>query len=521
MKFKSGFGYPLIFLILISTLVRSFLAFTLEFNNDEVYYWTYALYPDWSHFDHPPMVGLVIQLFSGNLYFDSEFFIRLGSVVFGAVNTWLVFLIGRRIKDELTGWYAALLYTASLYCFIIAGVFILPDTPQVFFWLLSLYLLIRLLPDKDLMTKNRHYLLLAGFTIGLAMLSKYTSVFLWVGALAFMLFYNRKWFRTKEFYLSILISFVVFLPVIYWNVHNQFISFTYQSERVGVAKALLRPDFFGTELLGQFFYNNPVNFILIVVTLIAVAKKRLKLETSYIRVLLWMSLPSVILFLTFSWFRSTLPHWTGPAYLSLILLAASYLGSCSSRKNILFPRWIIASLGFLFLVIVLGYGQINHGWFNLDKKHAGDAQRMGSDDISLDLYGWEQMGHKFQKIAESDHFFNLMKSDAVLISYRWFPAANLDYYAARPAGLKMFAVGNLERIHKYHWINQYRGGLKQGMDAYFITTSHDYKDPVLLYKENFDTILPPDTIAIFRGGKKAMNAFVFRMKNLKNLPEYN
>jgi len=169
MKFKSGFGYPLIFLILISTLVRGFLAFTLEFNNDEVYYWTYALYPDWSHFDHPPMVGLVIQLFSGNLYFDSEFFIRLGSVVFGAVNTWLVFLIGRRIKDELTGWYAALLYTASLYCFIIAGVFILPDTPQVFFWLLSLYLLIRLLPDKELMAKNRHYLLLAGFTIGLAM----------------------------------------------------------------------------------------------------------------------------------------------------------------------------------------------------------------------------------------------------------------------------------------------------------------------------------------------------------------
>jgi len=133
------------------------------------------------------------------------------------------------------------------------GVFILPDTPQVFFWLLSLYLLIRLLPDKELTTKNRGYLLLAGLTIGLAMLSKYTSVFLWVGALAFMLFYNRKWFRTKELYLSILISFVVFLPVIYWNIHNQFISFTYQSERVGVAKALLRPDFFGTGIVGSVF----------------------------------------------------------------------------------------------------------------------------------------------------------------------------------------------------------------------------------------------------------------------------
>ena len=60
MKFKSGFRYPLIFLILISTLVRAFLAFALEFNNDEVYYWTYALYPDWSHFDHPPMEATIL-----------------------------------------------------------------------------------------------------------------------------------------------------------------------------------------------------------------------------------------------------------------------------------------------------------------------------------------------------------------------------------------------------------------------------------------------------------------------------
>jgi len=82
--------------------------------NDEAYYYTYALYPALSHFDHPPMVGWVIQLFSLNLHFSSEIFIRLAAVLAGTVNTWLMYCIGKQLRDELTGWYAALLYTASI-----------------------------------------------------------------------------------------------------------------------------------------------------------------------------------------------------------------------------------------------------------------------------------------------------------------------------------------------------------------------------------------------------------------------
>jgi 4-amino-4-deoxy-L-arabinose transferase-like glycosyltransferase len=139
----------LTFLIGISLIVRAFLAGMLELGNDEVYYWTYALYPDFSHFDHPPMVGYIIQLFSLDLLFDHEFFLRLGSLVFGAINTWIIYLIGKQIKNPITGLYAAFLYTSSVYGFIITGVFILPDTPQLFFWLLSfLFILKSLLADE-------------------------------------------------------------------------------------------------------------------------------------------------------------------------------------------------------------------------------------------------------------------------------------------------------------------------------------------------------------------------------------
>ena len=105
----------LILLLGVSVLIRCVLASIIEFGNDEVYYWTYAMYPDWSHFDHPPMVGFVMQLFSLNLLFTSEFFLRLSSVVSMTLNTYLIYLIGKQVKNEQTGFYAALLYTASVY----------------------------------------------------------------------------------------------------------------------------------------------------------------------------------------------------------------------------------------------------------------------------------------------------------------------------------------------------------------------------------------------------------------------
>ena len=276
----------LILLLLLSFIVRAFVAGFIELGNDEVYYWTYAKFPDWSHFDHPPMVGLVIQFFTLNLRLGTEFFIRLGPVVFGTVSTWLMFLIGRKIKDPLTGFYAALLFTASIYCFILSGTFILPDAPQVLFWLLSIWILLQCLPDEDLSKKSRSMLLLAGAAVGLALLSKYHSMFIVAGVFFYMLLYNRKWFGAKEAYLAIIIALILFIPVILWNWENSFVSFSFHENRLGHHGFRVHWDYFWTEMGGQLFYNNPVNFILIVLSLVAVIRRKHFLHLPYLRLLL-------------------------------------------------------------------------------------------------------------------------------------------------------------------------------------------------------------------------------------------
>src|SRR5678815_5148494 len=98
------------YLIFISTLLRLIIAGTIEFGNDEVYYYAYALHLQWNYFDHPPGVALLIRLTTLNLHIVNELFIRLGAILCAAAGSWLAYRIGVFVKNERTGWFAAILY---------------------------------------------------------------------------------------------------------------------------------------------------------------------------------------------------------------------------------------------------------------------------------------------------------------------------------------------------------------------------------------------------------------------------
>ena len=514
----------LIWLLVISAVVRGVLAAWMEFGNDEVYYWTYALYPDWSHFDHPPMVGWVIQLFSLNLLFDSEFFIRLASVVIMTANTYIIFRIGKELKDATTGLYAALLYTASIYAFVITGIFIMPDTPLMLFWLLAVWTAIKYFlvkvpepvegpTDSETVLRQAQQpwlLIFFGLFTGLAMLSKYSGVFLWVGMGLYILVFNRKQLKNPYLYLSLLISAICCIPILYWNIKYNFASLSFHGERVG--GGALNFSTFGTELAGEFFYNNPVNFVLAIFAVVAVFKKRLNLEKSAQRLILCIALPMIALFWVFSLTRPTLPHWNAPTYVLLILLSAAYL----KDKHETLPQSIITALSVLLITLVVGVAEIKTGFISLDK-HT-EPEQIGRDDFTVDMYGWRQLGEKFadfrdQKIAEG-----VMNEEDGIVANQWFPLANLDYYVARPLGLRVMGLGWPAFLHKYLWINDERGGFHLGENYWFLSDSRYPKDPKTTYQWYFKEIELVGVIEIDRCGKPAKNFFVYTCKDLCDQP---
>jgi hypothetical protein len=510
LKFRPATVYPIVYLLIVSAVMRALMAAGFCLGNDEAYYYTYALYPALSHFDHPPMVGWAIQLFSLNLYFDSEIFIRLAAIVAGTLNTWLVYLIGRQLRDELTGWYAALLYTASVYGFVIVGVFMLPDAPQSVFWLSALLLLLKAFNGEIDSVAKRNFLL-ASLCIGLALLGKYTTAFLWFGMVVYIVVYNRKWLQTGVFYLAHLIMALLFLPVVIWNTRNGFVSFLFHGARVEPVSSAFTPDYLLTEVLGEVLYTNPVNLVLIILAVAAFFSGKFKKENPGIKLLLCSALPLILTFLAVSLTRRTLPHWNGPGYLTLLPLAALWL---SKRTQNVFPSVLKASLGFIAVLIMLATAQILTGFVPLDsftKKTSGK----GSSDLSLEVYGWRQLQSGFKPLAEKFEQSGLMPVGAPIVSYRWFPAANYSYYAARGTGRYVMASGDTAAIHKYAWINQIHGGFRINSDAWYITSSRDFRHPRSLKKLYYEKVMPPDTIPVVRMGKPAYYFYVYRMKNLQ------
>ncbi|MEG2606296.1 MAG: glycosyltransferase family 39 protein [Mucinivorans sp.] len=508
-------------LILGSILFRAVIAIGTELGNDEVYYRIFALFPSLSYFDHAPMVAWLIDLTTWRAEYEGEIFVRLASIVIGTINTYIIYRIAGRGKR---GFIAALLFVGSIYASIIVGTFIMPDTPLSLFWLLTLWLLMDILPIKEGSQKMAHpwmvdfKMILAGLTIGLAMLSKYTGVYLWAATALYVLLYNRNWLSRWSLYVAPVLSLIVFSPVLIWNYQNDFISFTFHSSRV-VADSSFNLLYFGREILGGFFYNNPINFVVIICAIVSYIKFRNHyiLDNKF-KYLLVFSLPLICVFLVISLSRATLPHWAGPAYFALIILAAHWL---DTRENGLHVAW--ASVGFTLIIGVAGLLQINYGVMQEFEHHitrtpigadsiSSNKRDLGRGDVTLDMYGWQQLKTKLSCMIADDRQVDLIGKDPILVTYRWDEAAHLDAYVARPVGLKLVTVGPLFDTHFYESISARRGGLQLNDGAYLVISSRYWAEDLPVFKTlNIDPNKIDHIISIVRAGECVVNFLIYRI----------
>ena len=503
--------YPkkVLWLILISAVIKLVTAPLLELGNDEVYYWTYALQPDWNHFDHPPMVGWMIRFTTINLLWVNEVSLRLGSIFCASLSTWFIFKTGKLLSNEKTGWYAALIYNCSVYTGFIAGFFILPDSPQMLFWTASLYIMGHLFIKND--DRKLSVWLMLGLMIGLATLCKVHGLYLWAGFGLFLILTRIKWLLNWRLYAGFAVTVLCVLPIVYWNVVNNFITYRYHSERV--IHTTIQWDMPGREIAGEFAYQNPVIFILVIISLIAMLRRRIRFNRKKASVwLLCMSLPMILIFWSLSLTNPTLPHWSGPGYIPLFFVGALYL---EQRSFKIVPGFIKAAASLVIIVLIAGVGLTRLSPVNFGSH---DKANYGEYCPTLDLSGWKDFSKTFSLQVKQDVMNGRMKANAPIIVDKWFPGGHLEFYTSRETGLPLIGVGKLEDLHKFAWLNKERQPLHLGDDAYAIVPSNLPLNVAETYGRYFTVIEKPVIINQIRSGRVVRYFYVYRMKGCKQVP---
>jgi hypothetical protein len=317
----------------------------------------------------------------------------------------------------------------------------------------------------------------------------------------------------------VLITIAALIPIVYWNFDNDFITYTFHSKRVlhsGIqVESLLQ------QIVGEIFYQNPLVYISSLIPLLRFKKLKAIVQNQntlnhnpapIVALLLWLSLPLILLFWGISLFNPTLPHWTGPGFIALFLLSGIYW---SEMTNSLFPKLIQWALGF-FLVLVIGFIGLVHVFpFQLGSKI---QEKLGEYNPINDVTGWTQFSADFKALVAQDAKNTLMQAKAPIIVSKWFPAGHILFYTARPIQKQVIAIGAIEDVHKFAWLNQDQPSLELGQDAYFIQPSNLPFDPTNFILPYFEKMGKTDLIQIQQKGVVLRTFYVYRFKNCQKIP---
>ncbi len=502
----SGSSYKKKVLVLIAVIgiFRLILAFTIQLGNDESYYWLYSQHLKSNYFDHPPMVALWIRATTLNLWLQNyPGFIRLGSVISCGIATWLMYKCVAQLSNQRAGFIAACLYNASFYAGVTAGIFILPDSPQMAFWLWSLYLIVLITQQQN----NWKYWLLFGIASGLCIMSKVHGLFIWIGLGCYILLYNRKLLLNPRLYAALLISIVICLPILFWNIKHNFITYKFDGARINIEGATHNWQYLLSEISAQIGINNPVNVVLIVLALFALKNYYLQRLPAF-TIFNFTGILHALTLLIISAYKPTLPHWSGPAYITLLPLASIYIDKKTKNNLPLSVRFSLALHVFVLCACVWII------YFFPENLGVRSGRYVGMNDISLDMFAWKQAGEKFDSVYAGYQQKKIIPQHTPVVCCRWW-GAHIEYYFCRPLNIKMIGLGNMMDLHEYIWMNDRRKDSVNMQQAFCIIPSDEFYNIKKIYKDYYRYVDSVTTIKTFRANKPAHNFYVYHLSGWK------
>ena len=296
-------------------------------HSDESYYWMYSENLAWGYFDHPPMAALLIHI--GHLLLPGEIGVRLILILMSTATLALIFNEIRETKDLF--FVTVFVLSFPLIHTHIAGFLAIPDVPLLFFTMLFLILYRKFLEQPGL----KRSVLLA-LVIAAMIYSKYHA-FLVIG---FTVLSNLKLLRNKFFWLTVLLSLLLLIPHLWWQVANEFPTFKYHL--VERAKPF-RLKYVFPNIINQLLMAGPLTFVLIFWKL-----SKFKIRDKFNRALIFNILGFYILFFLLSFKNRIEAHWAA-AIIPMLMLATYPLINQDAKIKRWFRRLSVPVIALFFL----------------------------------------------------------------------------------------------------------------------------------------------------------------------------
>jgi hypothetical protein len=221
---------------------------------DELYYLACSHRLDFGYVDHPPL-SIFVLFISRLLFGESLFALRLLPAVAGALTVLFAGLIARRLGGGVT---AILLAGLAL---IVAPIHLAMNTVfsmnaiDLLLWIVAAYVLLSIIEDG----RPRLWVAL-GIVMGLGLLNKISMVWFGAGLFAALLVTPlRAHLRTRWPYVAGLVSLVLFLPYVVWNIRHDLAHLEFIHNATTRKYASVSPADF---ILGQFFVMHPLGLLL-------------------------------------------------------------------------------------------------------------------------------------------------------------------------------------------------------------------------------------------------------------------
>jgi 4-amino-4-deoxy-L-arabinose transferase-like glycosyltransferase len=396
----------LLLLVLALTAVRLVAAGGIHLTEDEAYYRLWAQHLQLGYLDHPPMIAWWIRA-GETLFGDTPLGVRVAAVLASGVSSWLIGELARALgADGRTAFRAALWYNATL-TVCLGGMLAIPDAPASLFWTVTLWSLARFWR-----TRRAAWWLAAGLAAGLAVMSKYSALFLAPGVLLWLLAVpgGLAELRKPGPWAAALIAAGVFAANIAWNAQHHWITFAKQFGRIaphGVSPGHV------AELVGeQLLLFTPLLAIFAALGVRQAWRERNDPAAVQLMLPVATSAPFAAYLLIHSLHDRVQAHWPVPLFGALALCAAVAAGRLGETRLWKGLRIAAPALGFAVAATAFGLA-------------ASPTPLLGRIDPTMILRGWPRFAADVEAVRE--------KSGAAWVgteSYGVFSQLNDEPHAA-------------------------------------------------------------------------------------------